>query len=249
MDLYTIKSNFDNLPLEILVIKPVTNIIGIIQISHGMAEHKERYIDFGNYVSKQGYICVIHDHRGHGNSTLSKQHYGHFYTDNENAIVEDLYQVSCWIKDSYPGYPLYLFSHSMGTLVSRIYLKKYDSFINKLILCGPPTKNSSVFLGLGIAKLFNIFYPKTKPNHILNYLTFHSYEKNFPVKNKWLSKNIKNVYEYNQDEKCGFIFTTNGFINLVINHQFNWWFDISPPKGYCYCSPKRAVSQALLLVR
>ena len=31
--------------------------------------------------------------------------------------------------------------------------------------------------------------------------------------------------------------------------QFNWWFIISPPKGYCYCSPQRAVSQALLLAR
>ena len=36
---------------------------------------------------------------------------------------------------------------------------------------------------------------------------------------------------------------------IVSNHQFNWWFIISPPKGYCYCSPQRAVSQALLLAR
>ena len=34
---------------------------------------------------------------------------------------------------------------------------------------------------------------------------------------------------------------------LVINHHFKWWFNISPPKGYYYCSPRRAVSQALLL--
>ena len=33
----------------------------------------------------------------------------------------------------------------------------------------------------------------------------------------------------------------------VINHHFKWWFNISPPKGYYYCSPRRAVSQALLL--
>ena len=39
------------------------------------------------------------------------------------------------------------------------------------------------------------------------------------------------------------------FFFLVSNHQFNWWFIISPPKGYCYCSPQRAVSQALLLAR
>ena len=36
---------------------------------------------------------------------------------------------------------------------------------------------------------------------------------------------------------------------LVSNHQFNWWFIPGPPKGHCYCSPQRAVSQALLLAR
>ena len=25
----------------------------------------------------------------------------------------------------------------------------------------------------------------------------------------------------------------------VINHHFKWWFNISPPKGYYYCSPRR----------
>ena len=36
---------------------------------------------------------------------------------------------------------------------------------------------------------------------------------------------------------------------LVSNHQFNWWFILGSPKGHCYCSPQRAVSQALLLAR
>ena len=39
------------------------------------------------------------------------------------------------------------------------------------------------------------------------------------------------------------------FSFLVINHHFKWWFNIGPPKGHSYCSPRRAVPQALLLVR
>ena len=38
-------------------------------------------------------------------------------------------------------------------------------------------------------------------------------------------------------------------VKPVSNHQFNWWFILGPPKGHCYCSPQRAVSQALLLAR
>ena len=35
-------------------------------------------------------------------------------------------------------------------------------------------------------------------------------------------------------------------ICLVSNHHFKWWFIFAPPKGHCYCSPRRAMSQALL---
>ena len=38
---------------------------GIVQICHGMAEHKERYEPFMQMLCNNGYISVIHDHRGH----------------------------------------------------------------------------------------------------------------------------------------------------------------------------------------
>ena len=41
-----IKSSSDNLELEIAHIEPNSEIKGVVQISHGMAEHKERYYDF-----------------------------------------------------------------------------------------------------------------------------------------------------------------------------------------------------------
>ena len=58
-----IKSNKDGLDIEIAIIEPVGEARGIVQISHGMAEHKERYYDFMKYLVKNGYIVVIHDHR------------------------------------------------------------------------------------------------------------------------------------------------------------------------------------------
>lgn len=36
---------------------------GIVQICHGMAEHKERYEPFMQMLCNNGYISVIHDHR------------------------------------------------------------------------------------------------------------------------------------------------------------------------------------------
>ena len=38
----------------------------ILLISHGMAEHKERYLPFMEFLAAHGYACIINDHRGHG---------------------------------------------------------------------------------------------------------------------------------------------------------------------------------------
>lgn len=214
MRIEKITSAFDGLRLEVAVTLPAGSPKGIVQFSHGMAEHKERYFDFMDYLSGHGYVCAIHDHRGHGESVETEEDYGFFYTENEQAIIEDLYTVTKFIKRAHPDLPFYLFGHSMGTLVARGYLKKYDSEIEKLVLCGPPTYNAAAGLGLLLAKLSKPFYKEKQPNTMLNTMAFQSFHSRFNVPNGWLSENQINVAQYNEDPKCGFIFTTNGFINL-----------------------------------
>ena len=204
-----IVSKQDGLLLEIARMDH-ENPKGIIQISHGMAEHKERYYDFMQYLNQNGYVVVIHDHRGHGQSVKSKEDYGYFYTEDIHYIVEDLYQVTQYIQSLYPNVDITLFAHSMGTLVARCYLKKYDNKIKRLILSGPPTQNSAASLGLLLAKVLKSIYKEKKENKVLNAMAFAGYGKGYD----WLSANVENVKAYETDELCGFLFTTNGFINL-----------------------------------
>ena len=49
----------------------------------------------------------------------------------------------------------------------------------------------------------------------LNNLAFKSFYKGYAEPNAWLSENPDNVTIYNNNPLCGFIFTTNGFINLL----------------------------------
>ena len=214
MQIENIISEKDCLQLEVAILEPKEKPKGIVQISHGMSEHKERYYEFMKYLSENGYICVIHDHRGHGASVKNKRDLGYFYTEDINYIIDDLYQITKYIKNKYPDLKINLFAHSMGTLVARGYLKKYDDKINKMILSGPPTENSMALLGLMIAKFLNIFYKKNVPNKLLNNLTFGNYSKDVNKKNEWICLNEDIVEAYNKDELCGYLFTTNGFINL-----------------------------------
>lgn len=66
MKTFKLKSSYDGLMLYGLIEEPKKKPVGIVQISHGMAENKERYNDFMKFLSNHGYIAVIHDHRGHG---------------------------------------------------------------------------------------------------------------------------------------------------------------------------------------
>lgn len=223
MKVEKIYSKKDGLELELAIIEPIQEPKGIVQFSHGMSEHKERYYDFMNYLANNGYICVIHDHRGHGASVKEEKDLGYFYTEDISYIVEDLYQVTEYIQEKYKGLEMVMFSHSMGTLIARNYLKKYDDKISKIILCGPPTENNLAGLGIGIAKILKLFYGKNKPNKILNKITFSSCSKNAHQPNEWVCSNSEAVKKYNEDKLCGYIFTTNGFINLykLMKEAFN----------------------------
>ena len=68
-----IEASSDGLRLAMLISEPVGEPKGIVQIVHGMCEHKERYIPFMEYLSAHGYVCAIHDHRGHGETVLNEE--------------------------------------------------------------------------------------------------------------------------------------------------------------------------------
>lgn len=65
---FFVKSPCDGLNLSTLTVLPQLpeKAEGIVQLIHGMAEHKERYLHFMEFLAAHGYICIIHDHRGHG---------------------------------------------------------------------------------------------------------------------------------------------------------------------------------------
>lgn len=214
MIIETLRSKEDELPLELAIIEPVGPPVGMIQLFHGMAEHKERYYEFMDYLALHGFICAIHDHRGHGSSVHDFSHLGYFYTEDISALVEDAYQVTDYLVTRYPGLNLTIFSHSMGTLVARSYLKKYDDKIDQIIMSGPPTKNNIVKPALALAKFLKPFYGKYNPNRLLNRLALEPYNKGYEEKNSWISSDSQEVTKYNADPQSGFIFTTNGFINL-----------------------------------
>ncbi len=215
----TIYSNCDGLTLSTAIFIPEEEVKGIVQISHGMAEHKERYFSFMEYLTERNYVVVINDHRGHGESVRDKNDLGYFYDESGEYIVKDLHQITLYMKERFPGKPVYLFGHSMGSMAVRMYIKKYDSEIDKLIVCGSPSKNPLVDVALFVVRLQKLFKGDRYRSRLIQNLAFGSYNKNIdkPISdNAWLSSDENNVQNYDSDDLCGFIFTLNGFRNLFL---------------------------------
>lgn len=210
-------SNFDSLELDALIYIP-DNIKGIVQIAHGMCDHKSRYIPFLEYLTNHGYVACIHDHRGHGNSVKCKEDLGHFYDKTGQAIVEDVHQITLFLKDKFKDVPLILFGHSMGSLVVRAYTSKYDEDINKLIVCGSPSYNPATNAALALIDLDIVVKGEKHISKMFTSLATGDYNKPYSNEgnNAWLSVNKQNVINYNNDPKCGFPLTLNGYRNLII---------------------------------
>lgn len=214
---FCVSSHMDELKLGVIVVKPDKEPKAVLQILHGMCEHKERYLPFMEYLAEHGFASIIHDHRGHGESVKEKGDLGYMYECGAKAIVEDTNQVNRLLRKTFPNVPCFLFGHSMGSLVARSYIKRYDRVLDGAIICGSPSNNKLSRFGSGLAKVSGkIFGDKAKANHITKLMFGHYNDdfENVTSENSWICANEDTVRKYDEDERCGFIFTFNGMENL-----------------------------------
>lgn len=213
-----LKASADDLSLAVLVSEPEGSPEGIFQIVHGMCEHKERYVPFMEYLSAHGYVCVIHDHRGHGESVKTPDDLGFMYKGGWRAMVEDVRVVSDWAKSQYPSLKHILLGHSMGSMVVRSFTKRYDGMIDTLFVCGCPSDNPAKSAGKFLADCFVLFAGGHSRPKILQKLSFGSFnapfaQEGYPV--AWVCSDKQTLEEYHSDPLCMFQFTANGFSNLT----------------------------------
>ena len=219
---FTIPSEHDGLALSVATVAPEGAPKALVQVAHGMAEHKERYLPVMEFLAEHGYACVVNDHRGHGASVRDPADLGYFYKDGGRGLIKDMHQIAKWFRAKYPGRPLILFGHSMGSLAARAYAAKYGRDIDGLIVCGSPGLNPQAKLALGVTRVLQVVRGSSrKRSRLMNRLTLGGMSRRFKGGSKfaWLSANAENVARYEADPLCGFPFTINGYralLNLML---------------------------------
>ena len=187
----------------------------VIQMVHGMEEHKERYYEFAEYLSKNGYAVVASDLRGHGNDAPILSHISD--KKGEELLIKDQQEITKYIKSRYEGVPIYLFAHSMGTIISRVLLQTDSKEYSKIALSGyvnpNPISGVAVFLG-NTVKLFKGSKKKSKLLTSLAMGPFTKAVKERKTDLDWLSYNEENVKKYIEDPLCGVEFTIGSYSTL-----------------------------------
>lgn len=197
----------------------------ILQLSHGMCEHLGRYDDFACQLADQGILVIGNDHLGHGMTASSPEELGYFHSSAPSAtVVDDLHQITLWAKEHFPGLPLFLLGHSMGSFMARRYCMTYGEELAGAVIMGTGSQPAPILsAGLNTAKIIGKARGSRYRSPLLYNLSLGGY--NSQIKNPrtaadWLSVNPKNVDKYLLDPFCTFRFTVNGYLTLFTTIQF-----------------------------
>ena len=195
------------------------NVVGILQIIHGMAEHIERYEAFAQFMTDNGFVVTGECHLGHGKSVQEGGIKGYFCVhDPATVVVRDSHRLKKMTQELYPGVPYYILGHSMGSFILRNYICKYGSGIDGAIIMGSGLLPGGLLkISKAMAAVQKLFLGGKHVAKFMDKVAFGSY--NAQIQNPrtsvdWLTKDEAIVDAYIADPDCGFTFTVNGFQTL-----------------------------------
>ncbi|MGW0392051.1 alpha/beta fold hydrolase [Streptomyces sp. NPDC003042] len=160
----------------------------IVLIAHGMGEHALRYAPLAHDLTARGYAVYAPDHRGHGLTTAAGA--GVLGENGWQLLVDDLAAVGAAARGRYPGIPLALLGHSLGSFAAQHQLLERPGGADAVALFGT-TAVDLMFLRVAQAggdalSAFNApFQPARTPAD-------------------WLSRDTAQVDAYLADPLCGF---------------------------------------------
>ena len=210
----------EGVELNVYKWRPEGEVLGVVQISHGMTENILRYDEFAKYLNNKGFIVYGHDHRGHGLTAKSKDELG-YIADNEGFdwLVRDLYELMMMIKEENKGLPIYLFGHSMGSFVSQRFVELHGKEIDGLILSGSngePTKLAPI--GIFLSNMEIKIFGRKHTSKMMDNLSFGDFNKKFKPNRTpydWLCSVDSEVDKYIANEYCGFVCSASFYYDLL----------------------------------
>ncbi|MDY7232460.1 alpha/beta hydrolase [Hyalangium rubrum] len=128
----------------------------VLAIVHGFGEHSGRYLNIARRYVPLGYAVHAFDLRGHGRSPGQRGHVNAWA-----EYREDLQAFLAYSAKKAPGCPVFLFGHSLGSLIALDYVLHHPEGVQGLILSGTAVDPVAVAkpLLVAIARFLSRFWP------------------------------------------------------------------------------------------
>jgi alpha-beta hydrolase superfamily lysophospholipase len=193
----------------------------LVHVLHGMAEHGARYARLASALNAQGMAVWAHDHRGHGlTGSASGEPLGHFADSNGwRLLVDDAWRVSREMMAAYPGVPLALFAHSMGSFIGQLLLGEHGGTLGAVVLSGtngPPDFREGILRAASVGQL-RVLGPRN-PGKWLDRQITKTFNRRFEPRQTnfdWLSRDAEEVRAYDADPLCGFPLTSQAWFDFL----------------------------------
>ncbi|MFI6093643.1 serine aminopeptidase domain-containing protein [Streptomyces sp. NPDC051218] len=108
----------------------------IVQITHGVGEYVRRYSHVAASLVAAGYAVQGQDHRGHGATAGSEEALGQIGAAGWTELVHDIGELAALGRQQWPGVPLFLLSHSLGSFATQQFLLHSSDRVDGVVLTG-----------------------------------------------------------------------------------------------------------------
>ena len=204
-------------------------IKGVVVISHGMAEHINRYKWLIKQLNATGYHVVCADHLGHGKYINDGAAPGYFSdVDDFEDVENNLIHILDYVSHKFPDLNKILIGHSMGSWIAMGVIQRYQN-IDALILTGSSLiPKETVLAQRRLVTFLSFLFGKKSYSKFIDRITMRKYNNIFSpnrTPNDWITRDETSVDEYTDDPKCGFLVTNSLWYQL--SNQMLKVFDIN----------------------
>lgn len=197
---------------------PEGEVRGVVALSHGMIDYVGRYTFLAEYLTSVGIVLAGNDHLGHGKTASCPEDFGFFAEkDGYKLVIDDLKLMNGQIRQRFPGVPVVLMGHSMGSFIARLYAEKYPETIDALIIHGTGGKNPLLPFGKAIIALTRLFRGSKYRSKLVTNIAFGSYNDHYDKSegaDAWLTRDLPTVAGRSTDPYTSYIFTAAGYSDL-----------------------------------
>lgn len=213
------KSSDEVTKIHAIMWEPEGEVRAILQISHGMVEHIERYDEFASYLTKKGFLVVGNDHLGHGKSVQKDDDHGFFHeTKGNEYVIKDIHKLRWWTQKNYPDLPYFMLGHSMGSFLLRQYLTQYSKGLSGAVIMGTGYHGmAELQMGQILCKIIAKVKGQRYRSTLVNQLGIGGYNRHFrpsETGKDWVTSDPEKLRAYVEDPFCNFTFTVNGYYHM-----------------------------------